>query len=60
VRLDVFKAKLLGDNGSGVASHAGFVRGATYKARRGTSGTWVSFVVPDADSFDIAELEGNP
>lgn len=47
-------------NGSGVATHTGFVRGGTYKARRGTSGTWVSFTVPDADSFDISELVGSP
>ena len=47
-------------NGSGVASHTGFVRGATYAARRGTSGRWVEFVVPDADSFDLDELVGSP
>lgn len=47
-------------NGSGVATHTGFVRGAVYKARRGTSGTWQRFTVPDAASFDIAELIGSP
>lgn len=47
-------------NGSGVATHNGFVRGAAYKARRGTSGAWVRFVVPDSDSFDLSELVGSP
>ena len=45
-------------NGSGVASFSGFMRGGTYKITRG-DGESRTFVVPDADSFDIAEVMGS-
>lgn len=45
---------------TGLASHAGFVRGATYRVRRGTEGSPTSIVIPNAGTFDIAEIIGNP
>jgi hypothetical protein len=45
---------------SGVAQHAGFVRGATYQFRRGI-GVWSSGrVAPNKDSWNLDEVIGNP
>jgi hypothetical protein len=48
----------LTSNASGVISHTGFVRGATYSIRRGIRGEAKSFTVPDAVSFDLSEIVG--
>jgi len=48
----------LTSNASGVISHNGFVRGATYSIRRGIRGEAKSFTVPNAVSFDLSEIVG--
>jgi hypothetical protein len=48
----------LTSNASGVISHNGFVRGATYSIRRGVRGEAKSFTVPNAVSFDLSEIVG--
>jgi hypothetical protein len=48
----------LTSNASGVISHNGFVRGATYSIRRGIRGEAKSFTVPNAVSFDLSEVVG--
>jgi hypothetical protein len=45
---------------NGIAQHAGFVRGATYRFMRGT-GAWptTSHVAPDAATWELSELLGS-
>jgi hypothetical protein len=43
----------LTSNASGVISHTGFVRGATYSIRRGVRGEAKSFTVPNADLSEV-------
>lgn len=45
---------------NGRATHSGFVRGATYRARRGELGKWVTLTVPDAGTFAMPEMLGQP
>lgn len=46
---------------SGIVQFPGLIRGATYKLWRGTRlGQGVSFVVPNSDSFNLAEVLGAP
>lgn len=46
---------------SGLAQHEGFIRGATYKFRRGTTTWWgTSHVAPDTDSWALEEILGSP
>jgi len=47
-------------DGAGLAQHAGFIRGATYQFRRG-SGSWTAGrVAPNADTWNLDEIIGNP
>jgi len=45
---------------NGRATHSGFVRGAAYRARRGELGKWVAFTVPNAGTFAMPEMLGQP
>jgi hypothetical protein len=45
----------------GVAQHTGFVRGAAYKFRRGTSAWWTAAqVAPNAATWNLREILGTP
>lgn len=45
---------------TGIVTHDGFIRNSTYRARRGLSGRWITFDVPDAGSFTMPEVLGAP
>ena len=44
---------------NGIVQYTGFIRGGTYKAKRG-NGTEVEFTVADVDSFTLPEMLGRP
>jgi hypothetical protein len=47
-------------DGTGLAQHAGFIRGATYQFRRG-SGSWtIGRIAPNTDRWNLDEILGNP
>lgn len=51
---------LLTSDAQGRMQHGGFVRRATYRARRGEIGRWSEFTVPDAPTFPLPEILGAP
>lgn len=56
--LDTTQFTLTSDD-NGLVSYNGFIRGASYRIKRGR-GQYLEFTVPNSDLFNIAELLGSP